>query len=175
MICNLCGAKEASVHLTEIVNGQMFEIHICDECAAEKGTDFKTHFNFMDLFGDFGLLSQEPKSVFEAEGLKCKQCGMTFEEFGKGGRLGCSKCYDSFSNQLLPLIKRVQRSVRHTGKKPGKAAPSSRVPQGLEALQERLRQSVQKEEFEEAARIRDEIKKMEQAPPKGRKKKSEPS
>lgn len=63
MNCNLCGLNEATIHLTEIVNDQMIEIHLCETCAEEKGTDFKTHFNFGDLLA--GLTGSELTPVQE--------------------------------------------------------------------------------------------------------------
>ena len=164
MICNLCGTQEASIHLTEIVNNQMIEIHLCEVCAQEKGTDFKTHFNLTDLLA--GLATEAGKTSKPAEKQrlagKCPECGITYEEFGKSGRLGCATCYEAFGKMLLPLIKRVQRSVRHVGKKPSRVSTETSQTDVLELLQERLAKSVQMEEFEQAARIRDEIRQLEE-------------
>ena len=162
MICNLCGTQEASIHLTEIVNNQMIEIHLCEACAQEKGTDFKTHFNLTDLLAG---LTDAGKGAKPAEKQrfagKCPECGMTYEEFGKSGRLGCASCYEAFGKMLLPLIKRVQRSTRHVGKRPSRVSAETGQVQALQLLQERLAKSVQMEEFEEAARLRDEIQQAE--------------
>lgn len=160
MICNLCGTQEATIHLTEIVNNQMVEIHLCETCAQEKGTDFKTHFNFSDLLAGLSEMGK-PAKVGEKKAGRCLECGLTFEEFGKSGRLGCPACYDAFAKMLLPLIKRVQRSTHHVGKKPSRAGADVKVTTDLRVLQERLRKSVQTEAFEEAAKLRDEIKQME--------------
>lgn len=173
MTCNLCGTQEATIHLTEIVNEQMIEIHLCENCAQEKGTDFKTHFNFSELLAGLPDIGKFPKSQVEKKWAgQCAQCRMTYEEFSKSGRLGCENCYEAFSKMLLPLIKRIQRSTRHVGKRPPKSSgPSS--PSDLRLLQDRLRRSVQSEEFEEAARLRDEIKQVEEKMKKGRRSKSE--
>ena len=162
MICNICGTREATIHLTEIVNNQMAEVHICEQCAEEKGTDFKTYFNFGDLLTGFAgmeKLLEEPGKKAE---LVCKQCGMNFEDFSKSGRLGCGACYEAFKKPLASVIKQVQRSSYHVGKKPTKIAKDVRSTHDLRQLQERLRKSVQSEAFEEAARIRDQIKKIEE-------------
>ncbi len=175
MICNLCGAQEATIHLTEIINDQMAEIHLCEACAQEKGTDFKTHFNVGDLLAGLTEIGTKPLKTPEKRlAGKCPDCGLTYEEFGKTGRLGCQHCYEAFAKLLLPLIKRVQRSTTHTGKKPGKLAPAGGAPvSDLKVLQDRLRKSVQMEEFEEAAQIRDEIKQLEDKFKKGKKAKNE--
>jgi len=161
MNCNICGANEATIHLTEIVNNQMVEIHLCEICAQEKGTDFKTHFNFGDLLAGLADFEKTAETSEKKKVLKCEDCAMTYDEFTKSGRLGCSNCYEAFSKMLVPLIKRVQRSAHHLGKKPSKISKDVRSTHDLRLLQERLRNSVQKEEFEEAACLRDEIKKYE--------------
>lgn len=170
MICNICGAAEATIHLTEIVNDQMIEIHICENCAQEKGTDFKTHFNFGDLLtgftgpeGDISLSRKKPLT-------KCPQCRTTYEEFAKSGRLGCPTCYGAFAKMLVPLIKRVQRSAHHIGKKPSRISGADRSVYDLRLLQDHLRKSVESEAFEEAAKLRDQIKNLEEKMKKGKKK-----
>lgn len=170
MNCNICGTHEATIHLTEIVNNQMMEIHLCEACAQEKGTDFKTHFNFNELFASLAEPGTPTAAPERRISLKCPECGLSYEEFGKKGRLGCSACYDAFAKVLLPLIKRVQKSTHHIGKKPSKIASEVRVVHDLRTLQERLRKSIQSESFEEAAQLRDEIKQMEDKVKKGRKK-----
>lgn len=172
MVCNICGVQDATIHLTEITNSQMVEIHLCEVCAQEKGTDFKTHFNVSELLGSLAdpsaWVSQAEKS---AE--KCSQCGMTFVELSKKGRLGCSVCYKVFEKVLDPLIRRIQRSTQHVGKTPSRLNQKNRLEVGdLSRLQQKLRQCVQEEKFEEAAGIRDEIKKLET---KSRKSKSPPN
>lgn len=170
MICNLCGTQEATIHLTEIINDKMAEIHLCEACAQEKGTDFKTHFNVGDLLAGLPEISSPIKAPEKRLAGKCPECGLTYEEFGKSGRLGCQHCYEAFSKLLLPLIKRVQRSTTHTGKKPAKLGPTAKAPvSDLKILQDRLRKSVQMEAFEEAAKIRDEIKQLEDKFKKGKK------
>lgn len=171
MVCNVCGAHEATIHLTEIVNDQMVEIHLCETCAQEKGTEFKTHFNMGDLLS--GLTDLAKEIVGEEKPLtKCPNCGFTYEEFSRTGRLGCAECYETFSKFLLPLIKRVQHSLQHVGKRPSRLAPPApaRPQQELKELHHRLAKLIQKEEFEEAARLRDHIKHLEEKLKKGKKK-----
>lgn len=159
--------------MTEIVNNQMVEIHLCETCAQEKGTDFKTHFNFADLLAGFEETSKTAKAGTGRPTLRCSECGLSYEEFGKSGRLGCAACYGSFAKMLAPLIKRVQRATHHVGKKPSKIVGAVRATHDLRLLQERLRKSIQTESFEEAAQLRDEIKQLEEKLKKGRKSKNE--
>lgn len=161
MICNLCGLNQATIHLTEIINNQMVEIHICESCAQEKGTEFKTHFDVGDIlsnFSDIGLLEEEAKKGK----LKCSGCSITYDDFAKSGRLGCPECYQSFSKLLMPLIQRVQRASHHLGKKPKNIPTTTRNRHDLRQIQERLRKCIQMEQFEEAAKLRDEIKQIQE-------------
>ena len=171
MVCNLCGTQEATIHLTEIVNNQMVEIHLCEACAQEKGTDFKTHFNVGDLLAGLTEIGKATAKTTEKRFAgRCPECSMTYEEFGKNGRLACAFCYEAFAKMLLPLIKRVQRSTQHVGKKPAKvSSPQISFAQDMRLLQDRLRKTVQAEAFEEAAKIRDEIRQMEDKIKKGKK------
>lgn len=173
MICNICGTKEATIHLTEITNGQMVEVHICESCAEEKGTDFKTYFNFGDLLAGVPGIEKMLEPSGKKTPLICKGCKMKYEEFAKNGRLGCAGCYETFHRPLAAVIKQVQRANHHVGKKPSKIAKEVRNVHDLRQLQEKLRQSVQMEKFEEAAKLRDEIKQMEEKLRKGKKSKDE--
>ncbi len=167
MLCGSCNQNEATIHLTEIVNNQVMEVHLCESCAEEKGTDFKTHFNFSELMAglsDIGPLFKETKPVIE-----CKTCGLSYEEFAKKGRLGCCDCYKHLQKLLLPLIKRVQRATAHLGKRPSQLSGDARKTMDMRDLRERLKKAVQNEEFEEAARLRDEIKQFEEKSAKGKK------
>lgn len=161
MVCNACGQSEATIHLTEIMNNQMVEIHLCETCAEQKGTDFKVHFDFNKLLASFADFSAELKSE-EGAKLVCKTCGMTSEEFARTGRLGCAGCYDTFEKLLLPLLKRVQRDVHHTGKVPRQAPAAVKRSANLRELYDRLQKSIEAEHFEEAAELRDEISRLEQ-------------
>lgn len=171
MTCNLCGVQDATIHLTEILNNQMIEVHMCESCAQEKGTDFKTHFNLDEFLAGFSEHEKLGKA-FEKSVLVCPECKLSYEEFGKTGRLGCATCYISFLKPLLSLIRRVQRADHHEGRKPPSAQRISKPISDLKTLQDRLRKSIQLEEFEEAARIRDEIRQSEEKTKKTRKPKN---
>ena len=172
MICNVCGTKEASIHLTEIINGKMAEVHICEACAEEKGTEFKTYFNFGDLLAGVPELEKALGGSGKKTPLVCKECGMNYQDFAKNGRLGCAGCYASFQKPLAAVIKQVQRASSHVGKKPTRISKDTRSTHDLRQLQEKLRKSIQMEAFEEAAQLRDEIKQAEEKIKKGKKTKS---
>ena len=172
MLCSSCQQSEATIHLTEIVNNQMMEIHLCETCAEEKGAEFKTHFNFSDLLSglsDIGSMFGTERKV----DISCKTCGLTFEEFGKTGRLGCADCYQTLSKMLLPLVKRVQRATTHMGKRPSRVSEKVKQSVDLRSFQERLKKAIEFEEFEEAAKLRDEIRKFEEKQEKRKKESKE--
>jgi protein arginine kinase activator len=167
MLCNVCGKNPATVHLTEIIDEQMNELHLCEECARQKSTQMESQFGLSDLLAglaDFSKPDKEEGAVL----LKCPNCGLTYADFKKIGRLGCSECYGAFRDYLVPLLKRIHGSTQHIGKVPivvkaGAAKPSAgkkKVP-ALDELRQSLQKAVQNEAFEEAARLRDEIKKLE--------------
>lgn len=168
MLCNVCGLEEATIHLTEIINSKMVELHLCEQCAYEKGTDVKQFFNFSELLeglSEVGETSAKPTEKKEAQ--RCKGCGISFDEFGKSGRLGCPECYQTFSKLLTPLIKRIHRSTQHMGKKPTKISGEVKFHMELRELHERLRKLVEQEAFEDAAKVRDLIKQLEDRAKKG--------
>ncbi len=160
MVCNICGQAEATIHLTEIMNDQMVEIHLCEACAEQKGADFKIHFDFNKLLANLADLGGEEK-LDHATKLVCKSCGMTQEEFGRTGRFGCAECYHIFARLLMPILKRIQRDTRHTGKVPKNVSAPVKRSVNLRDLYERLKKSVAEEAFEEAAQIRDQIRELE--------------
>ena len=160
MKCHFCD-KEATVHLTEIINNQMVELHLCEEHAAEKGAESGQTFSVSDFLSGFADFFSDTQMMKETAQKTCPTCGMSFEDFSKSGRLGCGNCYESFKASLLPLIKKVQRSTQHVGKTPLLTDKSGKIRVKIQQLQNQLRQAVEREDYEEAAKIRDEIKKRE--------------
>ena len=160
MICDACGKKEATVHLTEIVNDQVSKLNLCEECAREKGAEMEEHFGLSELLAgltDMGT-AVEPDTAIA---IKCPNCGMTYQNFRKLGRLGCSVCYDAFKKELAPLLKRIHSSDRHVGKVPLKGGKTVKDTRTLQDLKIQLEKAIQTEEFEEAAKLRDKIRDLE--------------
>lgn len=160
MICNICGKNEATVHLTEIVNDKMTKLHLCEACAKEKGAEMEEHFGMSDLLAGLADLGAniEPGAMND---IKCPVCAFTYQDFKKMGRLGCGDCYEAFKKQLDPLLKRIHGANRHVGKVPlmvGKNLKEKRTVQDIKA---QLEKAIMAEEFEEAARLRDMIRDLE--------------
>ena len=161
MVCELCKQSQATVHLTEIVNDQMTELHLCESCANQKGTQVESHFGLADLLSELADFSktQEPEEV---AGKACPSCGMSYEDFRKVGRLGCAQCYQTFKRSLGSLLKRIHGSPMHLGKSPARLIKPAKAKSELAELKRKLGSAIEKEEFEEAARLRDKIRRMEQ-------------
>jgi len=165
MLCDICKKNPATVHLTEIVDDQMTELHLCEECARHKSAAMEQQFGLSDLLAgmaDFGSQAKDEEPV----SAKCPNCNLTYADFKKMGRLGCGECYNAFRKYLAPLLKRIHGSNKHVGKSPAvkeKAASrngSARRKPGLDELKAQMQSAIQREDFEEAARLRDQIKKI---------------
>lgn len=161
MLCDICNKKPATVHLTEIIDEQMNELHLCEECARQKSSQMEQQFGLGDLLGGLAEFQKQSPSEKEELALKCTACGQTFEDFKKIGRLGCSECYVSFKKYLGPLLKRIHGSNIHFGKSPVKPVKAARKKTDPADLRLRLQKAIELEDFEEAARIRDQIKELE--------------
>ena len=164
MVCDLCKQRQATVHLTEIVNDQMTELHLCEECANQKGAQVESQFGLSDLLAglaDFGKTSEVDEEVSSKA---CANCGMSYNDFRKVGRLGCEECYTTFKRSLATLLKRIHGSPHHLGKSPMRQASSklSQTKHDLAELKRRLERAIEMEEFEDAVHLRDQIRIMEQ-------------
>jgi len=162
MLCDVCGKNPATVHLTEIINEQMTELHLCETCAQAKSQEMEQQFGLGDLLA--GLVeSDKAGSSAEKEGLalKCPNCKLTYVDFKKIGRLGCGECYTTFKKYLGPLLKRIHGSGQHLGKSPLKMARVLKKKIDAQDLRSKLQKAIEMEEFEEAARIRDQIRELE--------------
>jgi protein arginine kinase activator len=158
MLCDVCNEQEATVYLTQIVEGKMQKVNLCQSCADEKGVDDPTGFALADLL--LGLGSQEQVKKASDEPV-CQACGFTQSDFKKTGRLGCPQCYTIFGDGLESLLKAMHKGTRHVGKVPVPYQHTKALQERIEALQEDLDQAVADEAFEKAATLRDEIKSLE--------------
>jgi len=163
MLCDVCKKRKATTYYKQIINGQVTESHLCSECAKEQGysnifSDFSKEFD--NLFGSFNSIFRNPYRISAPEE-RCSICGSTISDIAKSGRLGCSECYKTFGNKIMPTIKRIHGNTTHCGKVPGAKGKQIRLKTNLEILRDKLNEAVSKQEFEEAAKIRDEIRALE--------------
>lgn len=163
MLCENCGERPATVHYTKIINGEKFESHLCEKCAEHKGENNadSNEFSFDQLLS--GLLNfnefakgDEKYNSYNTE--KCKNCGLTFSQFKKESKFGCSECYKYFSNNLEAIFRRIHGNSTHSGKVPLRTGEFVQLRKEIGSLKELLKQKIANEQFEEAAKIRDKIK-----------------
>lgn len=178
MKCENCGENEANIKYTQIINGIKKEWNLCKQCSEELGIsnfnmDFDMPMNLSSFFADF-LDEVNPKefipNIKEIGELKCEECGETFEEFANTGKFGCGNCYEVFEDKIDTILKNIHNGNRHIGRKgiPNKThivnAKQEVVKEKnqVEKLKIDLKQAIQEERYEDAAKIRDEIKKQEE-------------
>ena len=182
MLCENCGKREANVRYSENINGVKKEMHLCEECSRKLGISSKMDFSMPSLdipsfFGSFLEDFSTPEFMpflNEVKQLTCDSCGSTFEDIINSGRYGCANCYDVFKDRIDPVLKNIQGSNRHIGRNSKfvdkendeyninkeKVEKDNEENDKLKKLNEDLKQAIKEERYEEAAKIRDEIKSM---------------
>ena len=155
MNCQICQKKEATVHFTEIDGDKMVKLHLCEECAKKKGIGIDASFALTNFLGTLS----EGEVVNEEVLVTCPQCGMSLKDFRTEGRLGCGRCYETFKKTLGALIKTLHKCDHHCGKAFEKAPAANKPAAAFSTLQLALKEAVEKEQYEKAAGIRDQIKK----------------
>jgi protein arginine kinase activator len=162
MLCELCKQTQATVHLTEIVNDQMTELHLCESCANQKGSQVESHFGLSDLLSGLVDYGKQPDPEAGVVAKSCVNCGLTYDDFRKVGRLGCSECYSTFKRSLSSLLKRIHGAPVHVGKSPTRLVKPVKAKAELMELKRKLEHAIEHEAFEEAAGLRDQIRRLEQ-------------
>lgn len=161
--CRRC-SKPATLHITEMREGEVHELHLCETCYQEyldysetpeepPTTDSEPPEIAIELTGD--------QTLEELDQTACPNCGISFREFRSQGRLGCPHDYTEFENELLPLLENIHGETQHCGKLPTRAADSSHRQYELIRLRKELQQAVASEEYESAAQLRDAIVSLE--------------
>lgn len=163
MQCQLCGKRPAVVHFTEIVNNKKSEYHVCEKCAEERGYHvplLKSKFSVGDLLA--GMVDQAGGGEEAKVGrVQCPKCGLVYSNFRESGRLGCSECYTTFRSQLRPLLRRIHGSTKHVGKTPARDSERVALRREIQRLHEEMQRAIEREEFEAAAQLRDQIREVE--------------
>ena len=157
MTCDRCH-KEATIHLTQVLDGKVKKVHLCEACAKEQGFDVNETMSVTDL-----LLGKPESGPLMEEELtsSCPACHMSLSDFRKTGRLGCPDCYKHFAVGLAPLLQAVQRGEQHVGKIPSRESVRVQKTAEMSALQKELDKAIQDERYEDAAALRDRIKSCE--------------
>ena len=161
MKCEICGLKDAVIHIRQIQKDLVHELHICEECAQEKGLirEEDSELPIANLLS--GLL--EGKDVTGAAEVKdvCPKCGLKVSEFRKQGKLGCPECFQAFEKDVRAIVSQMAARPRHTGKLPRTLVVEHAAAVESDGLREELREAVEQEDYELAAQLRDRLREME--------------
>lgn len=158
MKCEKCGKNLATTHIRSVINGTVYEQNLCAYCAAKEG-----YGNFGNLSLSNMLASMFGDSIKSGTSTKerCKCCGASFSDIVESGRVGCSECYNTFRAELMPSLNRLHGKVKHVGKTSANEIYVETTEDKIAKLQEELKNAIEKEAFEDAAKLRDEIKKLQ--------------
>ena len=179
MQCDVCQTREAEVFLTQIDKGKVQKVNLCKQCSKERGVEDPTGFALTELLEGLGTSAviEKPPVVpapapvagkgqelavvaAPTAAAKCPVCGFTQADFKKTGRLGCSECYDTFSDSLGSLLKAMHKGTHHTGKQPARLARQQEMAERLAGLKADLQKAVKAEDYENAASLRDQIQRL---------------
>ena len=160
MLCDHCGERDASVHLTTIVDNEVRQQHLCEKCAAERGVETTVAVPKHPLSAF--LHEVQSQATSPADAAKCTFCGTTMADFRATGRWGCANCYSAFEPSMRELLRRVHGNAKHAGHRYQAPAPAlDENATILGELKDRLRRAIEQEQFEVAADLRDKIRVME--------------
>lgn len=173
MLCDRCKIRDAKVLYTEIINGAKTEQHLCEECSTDY-TSFQMEKPILNSDITLNsllstLLGAQQKNASNKPGtsrprIVCEKCETSFDEFLQRGRFGCSQCYKSFYSELGKTLRGIQGAQAHTGKRPkGYTSSNDKVLKSLSEenrLSFELQKAIEREEYEEAARLRDLIRNL---------------
>jgi len=162
MLCQKCHKNLASVRYAEVVDGNVADLHLCQECLTKRQEDGETGFEFSDpqpFVGD-RTTTQHPV-LLESATESCASCSTTLKQITDTGKVGCSICYESFPVQLESMLEGIQVALIHRGKVPQVDDARARVRSDLQSKRALLKTALSLENYEEAASLRDEIRSLE--------------
>ena len=163
MKCKYCD-NEATVFYTKVVNGKSNKVCVCEHCAEEKGVLDLQQFSLTELIEDaksqIDSVAKAPSGLVNAS--ECENCGFTLDDFRKIGRLGCSQCYEKFAAEIDEVIEKMHKGKEHKGKTPQGLIAQIQQDKEIKTLEADLKKAIADEEFEDAARLRDELKEAKQ-------------
>ena len=158
MMCEKCGKNLATTHIKTVINGTAEEHNLCSFCAAKEGYGSLGGFSLTNMLAT--MLGDGLEKGLSAK-KRCDVCGSSFADIAQSGKVGCAECYKTFAKELEPSLNRLHGKVTHIGKTIKKVSESETKQQKIDKLKKFLKDAIEKEEFEKAAEIRDEIKKLE--------------
>ena len=163
MKCECCHEADATIHLTQVIDGNIKKLNLCQDCAQKSGIDLNSPISITDVLLGLGTQSPEDLSMASDFDLSCSRCQMTRTEFKKRARLGCPECYNAFLGELNALTKAMHHSGQHVGKIPARQGNEARLTAQIGSLQKEIETAIAKEQYEVAANLRDKIKALKES------------
>jgi protein arginine kinase activator len=164
MKCECCHETEATIHLTQVIDGEVKKLNLCQTCAQKNGIDLNSPISITDVLLGLGQPGkQAEKSNLSEFDLSCSRCQMTRSEFKKRARLGCPECYNAFMGELSALTQAMHHSRQHVGKIPARQGNEARITAKIAALKKDIETAIAKEEYEVAAGLRDQIRELKKS------------
>ena len=163
MKCECCKKAEATIHLTQVIDGEVKKLNLCQTCAQKNGIDLNSPISITDVLLGLGQPGAGKPNDLSAFDLSCSRCQMTRSEFKKRARLGCPECYNAFMGELSALTQAMHHSRQHVGKIPARQGNEARITAQVAALQKDIETAIAKEEYERAASLRDKIRSLKLA------------
>ena len=158
VLCEECKTNEASYTISVMVGGEITTRHLCGDCMAKMNLDIASG-NIKSLLSTIlSAITGDTAPGSAEKDVTCPRCGMTLSEFTRTGHLGCPKCYEAFREQLQPMLLQIHGRVQHAGRQPLSTAEEQRKRSATEQLQRQMEQAVALEDFETAAKLRDQIR-----------------
>lgn len=163
MLCQSCNKNIATTHIKTVINGELTEYILCSECAQKLG--------YLNPFGSFegtfenflgSFLGNNLHQGYLPDTKRCDKCGSSFEDIVNTGKVGCENCYKIFYDKMIPSIERLHGNTKHVGKVSLGASSKAKLTSEIEKKKLLLKEAIDKQEFEQAAKIRDQIKKMKE-------------
>jgi len=164
MKCECCKQTEATIHLTQVIDGEVKKLNLCQDCAQENGIDLNSPISITDVLLGLGNPQGDgqTKTDLSEFDLSCSRCQMTRAEFKKRARLGCPECYKAFMGELNAITQAMHHSRQHVGKIPARQGNEARITAQVAALQKDIETAIAKEEYEVAANLRDKIRALKE-------------
>ena len=164
MLCECCQQHEATIHLTQMINGETRELHLCEDCAEESGMNVQSVMTIPEILFGLGGTKEASTDDGVSGGKSCPHCHMRGCDFKKTGRLGCPRCYETFEVELGPMLAAMHKGSRHSGKVPEDQRKGLEKKARCEALRKQLETAIREEKYEEAALLRDRLREAEHDP-----------
>lgn len=164
MKCQRC-EKSATFHITELTGGKPQELHLCEEHARQYLTESDNDQQSGNLAGALAqqLVGGTAEELARLDQQACPICGITFFEFRNQGRLGCPHDYVCFQKELDPLIMNIHGETTHVGKRPRRSSNGTDEQTQLIRLRREMKDAIQRENYERASQLRDQIRQIERA------------